>query len=169
MLENVDTHTYGDKRVDHITRYRVNLIFDTYLITENVMVQKRSRIIKEIKISYEFIGYSKINQRLKKKMKENVIQNINSAINSIKRSRQKNFLVVRREMHMAMVSSSTKENRLVKSMAQALGTSQKNLHKLQNFRFQIDVNDELSCWRVICRQRYKDRLGKHVKKIIFEY
>ena len=56
-------------------------------------------------------------------MKENVIQNINSAINSIRRSRQKNVSVVRREIHMAVVSSSTKENHLVKYMAQALGTS----------------------------------------------
>ena len=56
-------------------------------------------------------------------MKGNVIQNINSAINSFKRSRQKNDSVVRREIHMAVVSSSTKENHLVKSMAQALGTS----------------------------------------------
>ena len=37
----------------------------------------------------------------------------------------KNILVSRREIHMAMVSSSTKENRLVKYMARALGTSRK--------------------------------------------
>ena len=70
---------------------------------------------------------------------------------------------------MAMVSSSTKENRLVKSMARALGTSQKNLHKHQKFQLQVDVNDELACWRAICRQPYKDRLGENVKKIIYEY
>ena len=56
-------------------------------------------------------------------MKENVIQNINSAINSIRRSKHKNVLVVRRAIHMAVVSSITKENRLVKSMVRALGTS----------------------------------------------
>ena len=97
-------------------------------------------------------------------MKENVIQNINSAINSIRRSRQKNVLVVRREIHMVVVSSITKDNRLVKSMARALGTLRKNLHKHRKFRLQIDVNDELACWRAICRQPYKDRLGKNVKK-----
>ena len=53
----------------------------------------------------------------KKKMKENVIQNINIAINSIRRSRQKNISVVHRAIPMAVVSSSTKENLLVKSMA----------------------------------------------------
>ena len=56
-------------------------------------------------------------------MKQNVIQNISSTINSIKRSRDKNVSIVRRGIHMAMVSSSTKENRLVTSMARALGTS----------------------------------------------
>ena len=39
MLENVDTHTYGDKRVDHVIRYHVKIIFDTYFIKENVAVQ----------------------------------------------------------------------------------------------------------------------------------
>ena len=97
-------------------------------------------------------------------MKESVIQNINSAINAIRISRQKNVSVVCREIHMAVVSSSTKENRLVKYMAQALGTSQKNLHKHKKFQLQIVVNDELACWRAICRQPYKDRLEKMSKK-----
>ena len=39
MLENVDTHTYGDKRAGHVIRYHVNHIFDTYFIEENVAVQ----------------------------------------------------------------------------------------------------------------------------------
>ena len=102
-------------------------------------------------------------------MKENVIQNINSAINSIRIFIQKNVSNACREIHMAVVSSSTKENRLVKSMAQVLGTSRKTLHKHQKFRLQIDVNDELACWRAICRKPYKDRLGENVKQIIYEY
>ena len=39
MLENVDTHTYGDKKPDHYIRYRVNRIFETYFIKEQVTVQ----------------------------------------------------------------------------------------------------------------------------------
>ena len=99
-----------------------------------------------------------------KKMKENVIQNISSTINSIKRSREKYVSIVCRGIQMARVSSSTQENHLVTSMAQALGTSRKTLHKHWKFRLQIDVNDELACWRAICRQPYKDRLGENVKK-----
>ena len=41
MLENVDTHTYGDKRADHVIRYHVRHIFDTYFIKENVTVQAK--------------------------------------------------------------------------------------------------------------------------------
>ena len=70
---------------------------------------------------------------------------------------------------MVVVSSSTKENRLVKSMARALGTSRNFFHKHRKFRLQVDVNDELTCWRAICRQPYKDRLGENLKKIIYEY
>ena len=77
---------------------------------------------------------------------------MSSAITSIKRSREKDVSVVRRGIQMAMVSSSTQENRLVTSMARALGTSQKTLNKHRKFRLQIDVNDELACWRAICRQ-----------------
>ena len=43
------------------------------------------------------------------------------------------------------------------------------MHQHRKFRLQIDVNDELACWRAICRQPYKYRLGKNVKKIIYEY
>ena len=102
-------------------------------------------------------------------MKEILIQNINSAINSIRISRQKNVSVARRAIHMAVVSSSTKENRLVKSMAKALGTSKKTLHKHRKFQLQIYANDELACWRAICRKPYKYRRGENVKKTIYEY
>ena len=74
-------------------------------------------------------------------MKENVIQNINSVINSIRRSRQKNVSDACRAINMAVVSTCTKENHLVKSMARALGTSRKTLHKHRKFQLQIDVND----------------------------
>ena len=124
-------------------------------------------LLKKIKEATTLLGIRKSTKN--KKMKENVIQNINNTINSIKRSRDKNVSILLRGIHMAMVSSSTKENHLVTSMARALGTSQKTLHKHQKFRLQVDVNDELACWRAICRQPYKDRIGENVKKIIYEY
>ena len=97
-------------------------------------------------------------------MKENVIQNINSALNSIGRSRKKSDLDAHREIRMVVVSSSTKDNCWVKYMAQALGTSRKNLHKHQKFRLQIDVNDELACWTVILGNHTKMDLENMLKK-----
>ena len=47
MLENVDTQTYGDKRVDHVIRDRVKCIFDMYFIKENVAIQAQM-----LKVSY---------------------------------------------------------------------------------------------------------------------
>ena len=46
MLENVDTHTYGDKKTDHYIRYCVNRIFEKYFIKENVIVQ--AQMLKSI-------------------------------------------------------------------------------------------------------------------------
>ena len=119
MLENFDTHTYGDKRVDHYIQYHVNHIFEKYFIKENVTVQaqilKGLLSLRKLKEATTLLGIRKSTKD--KKMKENVIQNINSAINSIRRSRQKNVSVVRRAIHIVVVSSSTKENYLVKYVA----------------------------------------------------
>ena len=34
---------------------------------------------------------------------------------------------------------------------------------------QIDENDELASWEIICRQPYKDRMGEGVKDIVQKY
>ena len=52
-------------------------------------------------------------------------------------------------------------------LAQAIGTSRKTLYKHRKFRMQIDENDELACWAIICRQSYKDRWEK-VLKILYK-
>ena len=70
MLENVDTHTYGDKRVDHYIRYRVNRIFDTYFIKENVTVQaqmlKGILSLRELKEASTLLGIRKSTKDNKK-------------------------------------------------------------------------------------------------------
>ena len=77
--------------------------------------------LRKLKEATTLLGIQKSTKD--KNMKEDVIHNIDSAINLIRRSRQKNVSVVCRAIHMEVFSSSTKENRLVKSMARALGTS----------------------------------------------
>ena len=125
MLENVDTDIYGDKKADHVIQYRAKLIMDRFFKDEGVTVQ--AQILrglltsKKLKEATTLLGIRKSSKD--KKVKENVIQNISSALKSIGRSRKKSDIDTRRAIQMAVVSSSAKENRLVKSMAKALGTS----------------------------------------------
>ena len=41
MLENVDSDTYGDKKADHVIRYRVYHIIDLFFKNEIVVVQTK--------------------------------------------------------------------------------------------------------------------------------
>ena len=115
MLENVDTDTYGDKKVDHVIRYHVKCIIDMFFKDENVGNQ--AQLLRSLLTSKKLNGARTISGFLKlrkeKKMKENVIKNINSSLNSIRRSRNKNVSDAHRVIHMEVVSSSTKENHLV--------------------------------------------------------
>ena len=61
--------------------------------------------LRKLKEATTLLGIQKSTKY--KKMKENVIQNINSAINSIRRSRQKNVSVVRRAIHMVVVAQTS--------------------------------------------------------------
>ena len=54
-------------------------------------------------------------------------------------------------------------------ITKVIGTSRKTLYKYNKFRLQIDANDELACWAIICRQPYKDRVGESVKTMMHEY
>jgi hypothetical protein len=54
-------------------------------------------------------------------------------------------------------------------MEKLLGTTPKTLHKHKKFRVQLDVNDELACWAIICRHPYKDRLLEGVRAMVHEY
>ena len=48
MLKNVDTNTYGYKKVDHVIRYRVKCIIDMFFKDENVAVQ--AQILRTLNI-----------------------------------------------------------------------------------------------------------------------
>ena len=50
-------------------------------------------------------------------------------------------------------------------MEKKMGTSRKTLYKHRKFRLQIDANDERTCWTMISRQPYKDRLAENVKEL----
>ena len=70
MLESFDTHTNGDKRVDHVIRYHVKHIFDTYFIKENVTVQaqmlKGILSLRKLKEAMTLLGIRKSTKDKKK-------------------------------------------------------------------------------------------------------
>ena len=103
------------------------------------------------------------------KLKHNVIENIGDAIKKFEKSRKKDTSAACRAIQTAIVSASTRQKRLTTQLAQAIGTSRKTLYKHSKFRMQIDENDELACWAIICRQPYKDRMGEGVKDIVQKY
>ena len=67
MLENVDSHTYGDKKKpDHYIRYRVNRIFETYFIKEQGKIQakmlKGLLSLRKLKEATTLLGIRKSNK-----------------------------------------------------------------------------------------------------------
>ena len=91
--------------------------------------------------------------------------NITSVLKDFGKSRKEDVFVARREIQTTIVSSSNIKDHLTRHMEKMMGMSRKTLHKHRKFRLQIDATDELGCWTVISRQRYKDRLAENVKEL----
>ena len=98
-----------------------------------------------------------------------MFKNISNAIKTIGKSRKKDTSVARRIIQTTIISSSTRQKRLTTQIAKVIGTSWKTLYKYNKFQLQIDANDELVCWEIICRQPYKDRVSESVKTMMHEY
>ena len=97
MLENVCTRTYGDKKPDYFIRYRVEKILEMFFKTEvTVQAQMLKGLLssRKLKEATTLLGIRKSTKD--KKMKEEVIKNMSSAIESIKRSRDKDVSNIRR-------------------------------------------------------------------------
>ena len=122
---------------------------------------------KKLEGATSLLGIHKVTKE--SKLKHNVIENIGDAIKKIGKSRKKDTSAAHRAIQRAIVSASTRQKCLTTQLAQAIGTSRKTLYKHSKFRMQIDENDELSCWAIICRQPYKYRMGEGVKDIIQKY
>ena len=124
--------------------------------------------LKEVEGSLVLIGYSKEEKRFKGEEK-NVFENIANAIKTIGKSRKQDTSVTRRIIQTMIVSSSTRKKCLTMQIAKVIGTSRKTFYKYNKFQLQIDANDELACWEIICRQPYKYRVGESVKDMMHEY
>ena len=58
---------------------------------------------------------------------------------------------------------------MVATMSKLQYVSRKTLHKYTKFRVKIDKNDEATCWALICREAYKDRMGESIREKVIEY
>ena len=124
-------------------------------------------ISKKLKEAWSLLGIQK--KKKYSKVNQNVFENISNAIKMIGKSRKKDTSAARRIIQTTIISSSTRKYHLTTQIAKVIGTSRKTLYKYNKFRLQIDANDELACWAIICRQPYKDRLGESVKAMMHEY
>jgi hypothetical protein len=53
--------------------------------------------------------------------------------------------------------------------ARTFKTSRKFLWKNKNVRVQLDDDDEVACWFVICKKPYQDRLPDNVRDRVKEF
>ena len=58
---------------------------------------------------------------------------------------------------------------MVATMSKLLHVSRKKLHKYTKFRVKIDENNEASCWPLICREAYKDKMEEGIREKVIEY
>ena len=73
-------------------------------------------------------------------------------------------MVAHKSIPTGVVAKNTVNRRLLSTTARMLITSRKSLWKHNNVRVQLDEDDEVACWGVICRQRpYQDRLPDNVR------
>ena len=58
---------------------------------------------------------------------------------------------------------------MVATMSKLLHVSRTKLHKYTKLRVKIDENNEVSCWDLICREAYKDRMEEGIREKVIEY
>ena len=78
-------------------------------------------------------------------------------------------MVARKSILTRVVAKNTVNSHLLSTPARMLKTSRKSLWKHKNVRVQLDEDDEVSCWGVICRQPYQDRLPDNVRYNVKEF
>ena len=124
-------------------------------------------VSKKLREAWSLLGIQK--KTKDSKVKQNVFENIANVIKPIGKSRNKDTSVACRIIQTSIISSSTRKKHLTTQITKVIGTSRKTLCKYNKFQLQIDANDELACWEIICRQPYKDRVGESVKAMMHEY
>jgi hypothetical protein len=142
-------------------------MYNTFFKDESVTVQAQLLLClmksRKLKEATSLLGIQKSTKDTK--VTQNVFNNKISVLKAFGKSRKAYVRIACRAIQTIVVSSNNIKDRLTRHMEETMGTSRKTLHKHRKFQFQIDVNDELSCWTGISRQPYKDRLAKNVKEL----
>jgi hypothetical protein len=153
ILENVDTDKFGKKKDKHYIIYQTKNIYNTYFKDELVTTQAQLLLFllksRKLKETTSLLGIQKSTKDTK--VQHNVFNNITSVLKSFGKSRKEDVRVARKTLPRAIVSGSNIKDHLTLHMEKTLGTSRKTLHKHRKFHFQIDVNDELTCWTVVSK------------------
>ena len=104
---------------------------------------------KKSKRATNLLGFKDVNY---KNACKNVTKNVTTTLYSFGKSRKTDISIAHREIKTAIVARSTLRNRMVVTMSKLLHVSRKMLHKYTKFRVNIDENDEVACWDLICRE-----------------
>ena len=78
-------------------------------------------------------------------------------------------MVAHKSILTRVVAKNIVNSRLLSTTARMLKTSRKSLLNHKNIRVQLDEDDEVACWGVICRQPYQDRLPDNVRDKVKEF
>ena len=76
------------------------------------------------------------------------------ALATLARKQSHNLVVARKTYLIGVVEKNTATDRLLAMTARTLKKSRKHLWKHKKVRFQLDEDDEVACWVVICRKPY---------------
>ena len=149
---------------DHTTCYRVKEIFKEYF--EGISVIEQAQLLnmllkrKCLRNAMTLLGIKNVKEA---KSNEIVSQNLTAVLSSLAKKRSHNYMVARKSILTGVVAKNIVNSHFLSTTARMLKTARKSLWKHKNVRVQLDEDDEVACWGVICRKPYQDRLPYSVR------
>ena len=152
-LDDATQEEFENLTPDRTIKEHVCNIIKLYFEQQSVITQDQilHGLIKHKKLKHatKLLGFKDVKN---KNACKNVTKNVTNALSAFGKSRKTDISIARREIKTAIVARSTLRNRMVVTMSKLLHVSRKILHKYTKFRVNIDENDEVACWDLICRE-----------------
>ena len=155
--------------LDWTIREHVSNIIKLYFEQQSVITQAQilHGLIKHKKLKCATkLGFKDVKN---KNPCENVTKNVTIALSAFGKPRKTDINAARREITIVIVARSTSRNQMVATMSKLLHVSRKTMHKYTKFRVNIDENDEVACWALICTEAYKDSMEEGIIEKVIEY